>query len=144
MLQGYVQEGAYRVSDTYWIWIRVRYAKDTYRRSIRILIISRILDTWADMYRPYGIRPGPITESHILCPRRPSQRCPHSCTPARPRLALQHRAVTAHPPLAARRRPYSPAASDEPPPHAHLVLTSPPPAGLVRSGRTDGDPRASG
>ena len=33
-LHGYVAEGAYRVSDTYPIRIRVRYAPDTYLRSI--------------------------------------------------------------------------------------------------------------
>ena len=39
MLHGYVPEATYRVSDTYRIRIRVRYALDTYPRSIRFFII---------------------------------------------------------------------------------------------------------
>ena len=39
MLHGYVPEATYHVSDTYRIRIRVRYALDTYPRSIRFFII---------------------------------------------------------------------------------------------------------
>jgi hypothetical protein len=60
MLHGYVQEGTYRVSDTYRIWIRVRYASDTYPRSIREKRKKKKSDTPSDTY--LASRYGPVQE----------------------------------------------------------------------------------
>jgi hypothetical protein len=53
-LHEYSVEHAYRVSDTYRIRIRVRYALDTYPRSIRFLLFSKKTHTRADTYPNHG------------------------------------------------------------------------------------------
>ena len=60
MLHGYVTEATYRVSDTYQIRIRVRYAQDTYPRSIRIFFIFANYGYVGWYVSALWIRPSPV------------------------------------------------------------------------------------
>ena len=122
MLHGYLLEEAYRVSDTYRIRIRVRYASDTYPRSIRFFLFSRNSDTCADTYRfgGHGVSAfvdtaQPNKKSHIPVALAAMLALPR--IPARPHRAAS-RAGTPRHPLAARRPPAtslrSPATSTRP------------------------------
>ena len=97
-------EGAYRVSDTFPIRIRVRHAPDTYLRSIRFFINFAIFEYACGYVSVFGIRPSPTKtmsprRSHLVRSRRLQRtraRKPRPCSP-----------VTGDeppPPLAGRRR----------------------------------------
>ena len=60
MLHGYFTEDAYRVSDTYQIRIRVRYAQDTYPPSICFFIIFVMIGYAIGHVSCLLIRPSPV------------------------------------------------------------------------------------
>ena len=108
-LHGYLLEDAYRVSDTYRIRIRVRYASDTYPRSIRFFLFSRNSDTCADTYRfgGHGVSAfvdtaQPNKKSHIPVALAAMLALPR--IPARPHRAASRAGMPRHS-LAARRPP---------------------------------------
>ena len=108
MLHRYVPEAVYRVSDTYRIRIRVRYAQDTYPRSIRFFIIFVQIGYAIRHVSGLPIWPSPVRspgrQNLIPLPRRPSVRCPQSRTAVPATSAASPRSEAATP-VAGRRSP---------------------------------------
>jgi len=136
MLHGYVAEGAYRVSDTFPIQIRVGHAPDTYLCSIQFFINFVIFDYASGYVSLSWIRSSP---TKIMSPRRPRHRRSHLL---RLRRLQRTRTWTPHPcssvigdepppPLAGRRRRASAPArwrQASVPAHGLLHTCAPPPA----------------
>jgi len=118
-LHWYMAEGAYRISDTYPIWIRGGHTVHTHWQSIPFFFIIFVNFEYVSRYVSlYWIRRSP---NKTVCPRCPSPQCPHLTRSHR--LQRTH-ARTPHPVVPARQspatsiRPRLQASGDECPPRS--------------------------